>query len=1492
MLDEYEIIEEIDTGTSAVLFKGKRTIDHRPVMIKTHKNRFPAVDEIDSYFREFEIGKEIVDKHVVQYLDLVPWGNGKALILKDFGAECVKRYVKHHKAELADILKISIRIASCLESVHGHGIVHKYIRPESILINPGTKEVKLGNFNMAFRVLKTSGGAQPQPAFNVMEGTLAYISPEETGRMNRFVDFRTDLYSLGICLYEWFTGQLPFESDDVMEMVHCHLAKEPVLPEQVNKHLPPPVSNIIIKLLAKSPEDRYQSARSLRLDLEVCLRQLQETGRIERFVLGIADVSERLHIPEKLYGRDGEIQILKEACERVSQGQTEVMMVAGYAGVGKSLLVHEVQKTLGLGKGLFISGKFEQFNKNIAYSAISKAFQGLVEKILCQGPQQIEMWRNQLLDVFGPNGQVILDVIPGIELITGKQPPVAELGFAESQNRFHTVFGNFIRVFAKKEHPLIMFLDDLQWADVASLNLMKGMVTNEGAPLTFFCLIGAYRDNEVFDDHPAALMIKEICDLGLPVEHMTLPPIGPGDVRSWIGDILQCEPSFSESIADLVYHKTGGNPFFIRTFLQALYEDKLIRQNRHSQWEWDIKAIAQMQTSDNVAEFLAMKLHQLPSAVQDMMTTAACVGTAADMGTLALVTDSSREKVMGRLEPALSIGLLIQTGESLKFAHDRVQEVAYSLKGEDDRLALHLQIGKRLLVNQSGSVGQERLFETIDHLNRAHHLILDSEHRIELVRLNLEAGIRAKASLAYNAARRYLDTAQTLLPDEAWETLHDLAFSLNKERAVLAYLTGDFDWADAHYAFLMEKAGSDLERADVYIIQLDQYQLVGRLADVISTGKRALAMLGIVIPDSEEDLTDFVAKQCALVDLNRKDRAAAEIADGSQVRDEKLIKMMHIINNMMLSTFFFGQQLLQAALAAVQTNLSLTRGNNKLSSFGYVNFGWYLVTVLDEIKKGEAYGRLAMEVMNRFDDKSTASRTLSFDQIFLSHWREHISHKPPMFETGFKWALESGDQNFQSVNLYWKTATPFLQGKNLEQVYADAIKTYEHMTRTGSAIADIFLPGVIQAILSLQGFTLHPASLSSEDFDEDETWKRLGQVPIIAAWLYASKLRALFFYGYYRDVVTLFSRFAQADAELTAHQVLHTELYLYNALAFTALWDKATETEKYEWQQILDRFIAKMRKWAEICPENYAQQYLLVAAELARIQGDMSTAMDSYEKAIETAKRNEFTHIEALANETYAKLWMGRKNFQIARVYIEKAYSLYRRWGAWGKVRDLEQKYPTLLREIAIRKESKDPMAGKGRAPAGEMDGLDETTVVKAARAISSEISRDSLLSTMMNIIIESAGAQRGFLVLESKGKLQVEALASVDQENIELLLPMPIKGCELLSEAIVRYVNQTGSHVVLHHACKEGKFFQEAYIQDHSVKSVICSPFEYRGRKYGALYLENNLTSHVFTEGRVKLLQVLLAQAVISLENAELFEKHVHAEEKWRTLVETITDW
>ncbi|ALG69115.1 AAA family ATPase [Beggiatoa leptomitoformis] len=1497
-LADYAITEKIYDGAKTVVYRGYRKKDQQAVIIKGLQNQYPEPRRIAQFHHEYQITQGLNLSGIVKPYGLHKCKSAWVLIFEDDHGESLRTLLdKQAPLDLPLFLELAIQLAHGIGELHIHNIIHKDIKPANIIVNLEKKQVKITDFSISSKFnVENQSLCNP----DLLEGTLVYMSPEQTGRMNRTVDYRTDLYSLGVVFYEMLVGHPPFQSEDALELVHCHIAKRPTAVYLLNSDVPHTISHIIMKLLAKTAESRYQSAFGLKADLLACLAQYQQHGSIQAFEFGNKDRWDHFHIPQKLYGREQELDVLLNSFKRVNAGHTEMMLVAGYSGIGKSMLVQEIYKPITQQRGYFSAGKFDQFQRNIPYSAVVKAFANLVRQLLTENVERVTQWRERLLRALGRNGQVVIEVLPEIELIIGKQPPVEVLPPTAAQNRFNHVFRSFLRVFAQPEHPLVLFLDDLQWADSATLTLLELILTDEQTHYLF--LIGAYRDNEVDVSHPLMLTLDTLHRAQVTISQITLSALQLVHVTHLLIDTLHSDMETVKPLAELIVQKTQGNPFFSTQFLKTLHQERLFTFDfEQARWQWDIKQIQAHDITDNVVELMIVKLRKLPPATQQVLRLAACVGNQFSLQTLAIIYQHSPKETFYALLPTIQEGLILpmsglevdQYDESVllityyRFLHDRVQQAAYALIDADQKQSVHLNIGWLLAHNTPTEEKADKLFEIVDHLNLGQPLITDADELVSLARLNLEAGQKAKLATAYNASWTYLSNSRQLLVSLAgatvWTYYYELCYTLHKELIEVAYLKGFFSESEQLIRETIAQAQTVLEKADIYNTLIIQYTMQAQYVLATEAGRQALRLLGIDLPT--DNLRAVLLKEMAQVTENLGQRSIAVLLNAPDMQLPEKQIAIRLINNLIGATYFSNPPLLHVVITK-SVNLSLCYGNSVETAMGYSCYGIVLGAVLGDYQTAYAFGIVGMKLADYYNGLAQKCKAWELFANMSLIWVRHLREADAISEEAFKSGVDGGELQFAGYTLVHLLTHAFYEGKTLDSVLTEYLPKYMNFAeKTKNQLAIDSMTGYQLIIWNLTGRTIDKQGFNTDQLSEADyltiCHKNKNIAPVCR--YYIAKCQVLYLYGEYHKALEI-----ALDTDDVIQALINlapiAEHNFYTSLIIIACYPDFSPTEQAQYWQRLEANQQQMKRWADSCEPNFLHKYLLIAAEMARLQNAALAAMDNYDQAIASANQYEYTQNEAIANELAAKFWLARGKTDIAQIYMKKAQYGYYLWGATRKVASLEAAYPQLLsnlhenRVYPVETQNTATVTAYGTnsfVTFGAKSQLDLASVIKASQAISGEFVFDQLLSRLMRIAIENAGAEEGWLILKKQGQLVLEAYGSVSLENITLLENMPLEKvhCQepalCLSTAVVTYVSRTQMPVVLADACQDDIFASDPYTLQKQPKSVLCVPLVYHQNLIGVLYLENNLTTGTFTPERLTVIKLLCSQIAISLENA-----------------------
>ncbi|MEH2198665.1 trifunctional serine/threonine-protein kinase/ATP-binding protein/sensor histidine kinase [Nostoc sp.] len=1524
----YGIGERIYTSTRTLVYRGWREADQTPVVIKLLKSSYPSLIELAQFRNQYTIAKILNVLGVVRIYSLESYQNRPALILEDFGGISLKEYSASWRQGfrnvgsqknlshpcphfLSEFLQIAIALADILADLYHHEIIHKDIKPANILINPITKQVKLIDFSIASLLPRVN---QLSSSPTVLEGTLAYLSPEQTGRMNRGIDYRTDFYSLGVTFYELLTGQLPFQSDDFMELVHCHIAKQPPLLRD-REDIPQILCDIVMKLMAKNAEDRYQSALGLKHDLQMCLEQLQESGNIIPFQLGHRDVCDRFTIPEKLYGRELEVLMMLATFERVRQGNSEMILVAGSSGIGKTAIVNEVHKPITRQCGYFIKGKFDQFNRNIPFFALVQAFRDLMTQLLTESDAQIDQWKTQILSTLGESGQVIIEVIPELERIIGKQPFIPELSGTAVQSRFNLLFQKFIQVFTTQEHPLVIFLDDLQWADSASLKLMHLLMSE--ASKSYLLVIGAYRDNEVSSAHPLMLTIEEMRQEGIKVSSIVLSALTQTDLNQLIADTLKYSTEQATAIANLVYQKTKGNPFFTNQFLKSLHEDGLIAfASRTGDWQCNLAQIRALSFTEDIVEFVALQLQKLPQQTLDVLKLAACVGNQFDLETLAIVYEKSPAQTAADLWPALKDGLILPNGEgytffqdesvvmddltndngsitiTYKFLHDRVQQAAHSLIPADRKSATHLKIGQLLLSNTPETEQELLIFEIVNQLNIGIELIASQSDRDRLAQLNLLAGKKAKSSTAYQVAIEYLTAGIRLLRCDCWQSQYELALTLHELAADAAYLSGEYEQMEQLAQTAIQETKTPLDRVSIYETKIQAYTAKNDVLGAIAIARQGMSQFGVVFPETPtlQDIQQALQETATLIN----GRDISELVDLPLMVAADKLAVTRIVANVAPAVYIAEPNLFPLLILS-QVQASIESGNAPFSAFCYACYGILLSGILQDIETADRVGNLALALTEKFNISDIKPTVFYVVGAFITYLKSPLKKSLQLMQEGYKIALETGNIYYVGFNTKDICQYSYFLGRELNsleqeiQAYTRVLENFKQVTTLN--YCRIFW----QTVLNLQGLAENPCIMTGEALNETEFVTQLVQ---------ANELTGLHYFFLHKLILCyLFQNLSQAvEIAAQAREYLVAGMgyatvpifYFYDSLTALAEYSIATASRQKTLLERVTKNQGKMQIWAHHAPMNYLHKFELVKAEECRVLGLMAQAVDLYDRAIAGAKINRYVQEEALANELAARFYLEWNKEAIAQIYLENAYYTYLSWGAIAKVNQLEKQYSQLLLKVFEQDETGSSTLtttiGFSQSSSSGTEALDLATVMKASHALAGEIELEKLLTTLMQVVIENAGADKSILLLlqEDNWVIAAQKTSQAIGEEEQFLLPratptgenlgiinlhsLPLSDSQNIPKTVVNYVSRTSDTLVLDDARRETTFANDPYIIQWQPKSLLCTPIHNRGQIVGILYLENSLTTGAFTQNRLEVLRLLTAQAAISLQNALLY--------------------
>lgn len=1451
----YTLRERLRASARSVVYRGVRVDDGHPVILKTARSERPSRRELEALQHEHEVLRHLDTPLVSRPVALEPVGGRLALILEDSGGQPLDQLLGK-PMPVEQFLSIAQQLATALEHIHSRGVVHKDLKPQNILFDQTTGHIQLIDFGIStLSPFELQSARHP----SMLEGALAYMSPEQTGRMNRALDHRTDLYSLGITFYEMLTGRLPFEAVDPLGWVHCHIAKPPRTPDWLKEPVSPGLWPVVTKLLSKAAEDRYQSALGLRLDLEECSARWARDGAIAPFPLGERDVSERFQIPQKIYGRERELAQLHAAFERViASGRPELVFISGYSGIGKSALVRELHKPVVRERGFFISGKFDVIKLGIPYSTLIDAFRELVFELLSESEATVSEWRERLRRALGDQGRVIVDVLPPVELLLGPQPPVPELPPQESEARFVAVFRQFLAALARRAHPLVLFLDDLQWADFATLRLLEKLFEAPGH--VHLLLLGTYRNNEVDLSHPLARTLRELRGYGAALGEIELAPLDAEQLGALVRDALHCDLERAQPLAALIHEKTEGNPFFSIQFLSALHQEQLLQFDvREKAWHWDLERIRAKGFTDNVIDLMVRKLQRLGHKTQEVMKLAACMGPGGDLKTLAVVCEQPLADTARDLRDAVRSGLMSQSGDDFRFLHDRLEQAAYSLIPEDERPRVHLRVGRRLLETAANEDREDRLFDVVNQLNRGAELIHEPTERLKLAELNLRAGDRAKGSLAHRSAMNYYAAGLQALRQTDWEAHYDLAFDLQLGCIRSAYLCGEFERAEQLSGELLTRARTPVDRVKVYRQQIALNTTRGEMLQAIRSGLEALQLFAMELP--ADPSRKEVESEYARVWQNLGGQPIEGLVNLSPMQDPELLAASEVLSDLITPALFQRRELFYLILGRI-VNLSIQHGATEASIWAYVCFGSTLLqTDFAKYAEGYRFGKLGYELMVKGQHAALRSRvSLIFGDI-CNPYARHLRSDRPFIDDAFQSGVQNGDLAYACYSCNHVVSNMLALGEPLERVFAESEARLDFVRKAKDANIEAIILAQQRYIQNLRGLTRSFSTFDGPDFDQTSFEERIAasQMKLMICWYYVLKLQARVFSAE-PDEALVAAEKAKAFLDASGADLQVTDYNFYTALALSARFEIAPESERVTLLARIREHEVQLRTWATHCPENFLPGQSLVAAELARLEQRLEEAETLYEKAIHAARESGFIHLEGLAYETAARHYLSRGLDKFGATYLREARQCYERWGADGKVAQLDQKY------LGLSEGS--PLASSTTVSVNPRQ-LDLLAVTKASQTISQEMFLPRLRETLMRIIFEQSGAQTGYLLLaEGDGRYTIQASQRPDTSRAE-----PQSLAEVPT-SIVNLVGRTGELVLVDDPAQKPRFSADPYIQSHKPRSVLCLPLRRGAKVTGMLYLENSAVSGAFKPETLTALEILATQAAISLENASLYSQ------------------
>lgn len=1444
-------------------------VDEDKSLLKVLNLEYPTPQEIAKFYNEYEVCQKLSDKYTRTPLKKTKYKGRHAMYFEWIDAPVLSEVFKNKKGDVVDFLHVGIAIARLIEKLHKEGFIHRDINANNLLVNLQQREAYLISFSLATTI---DTRVNAQSGVNQIEGTLAYMSPEQTGRMNRVVDYRTDFYSLGITFFEMLAGRLPFDSEDPYDLVHSHLAIAPPELQKFVPKVPLAITKIINKLLEKKAENRYQSAYGLRKDLEACLKAFEKNKDIEAITLFQHDGATKFQLPQKLYGREKELSAIFHKFDQAATGKLPCLMITGYSGTGKSVLVHEIYQSISAKRGYFIEGKYDQFKRTAPYSAFIEAFDVFIDILLTESKERYESMKQLILDACGEEGKVLTEVLPKLESVIGVQPDIPELGGAESQNRFNYVFRKFVAAITSAAHPIVLFIDDLQWADSSSLGLLQILLTDKDNG--HLLCIGAYRDNEVSQDHPLVKTLESIEMAGGDVSALEIGNLSFENINDLIADTIGHVQSECQDLAKLIVEKTQGNAFFTTQFLKALNEEELLFfDNKKESWAYDLAKIREKNITDNVVEFIADKAKTLPEDTQKILQIGACIGPEFDLVFLEKINQTNSLNTIKVLQKAEEMGLVINREVDYKFSHDRIQQAVFSMIDERVRLNIHLLIGRALKEEIKGDAAAEKFFDMVNHLNMAKSLLRDRQDLKELTSFNLEAGRKAKESAAFEASLKYLDTGIDMMNEleaSPWQSEYAAILALYSLGAEVSYLRGDFEKMDRYVNQVLDNATDLLDKLKPYETRILAYKAENKLMDSIKTGLEYLEQLGEKFP--KKPSLPWVMKDLIATKIKLRGKTIDDLKEYPVMTDREKLAAMRIIADIASSSYWATPNLFPLLIFRM-VHMSLKYGNTDLSAFSYGSYGVIMCGILGDMKNGYEFGKLSLFLLDKFGAKEWITQIYTPIYCLIINWNDHIDETLKPLQDSYHIGLETGAIEFACVNTNIYCIHAYLSGKPLvrteEETRAYSERFLEFKQETNYNYNEVYR----QPMLNFLGETDDPVRMVGDAYDEDkmlvQNQERNDNTGLF--FLHFNKLILCYYFEAYEEGV----KHAAESRKLLEAVLAKFEIpnhAFYETLTLLEHRSSLSGAALLKANFRIGKNIRQMKKWAKDAPQNYMHKYYLMKAVRYSLDNDSLKAVTFFDKAIVGASENAFIHEEALAYELSAKHFLKAGIDRQVEYHLKSAYNAYREWGAVAKMRFLKNKYPQQLSGISEGKTSKKSLSSTQGTFSGDL-GMDVNTVLKSSALISKEIVLERLLRTLMKLLMENAGAERGFLIRKSNEKLEVLASSQDSGKSAAVLDEVSNEFKDDLSLSVANYVLQSEEGLIVADATTDSRCTNDRYVEEKQPQSIMAVPIVNRGDLTGLIYFENNFSTGAFTHEQLELLSLLSTQIGVALDNAFLYE-------------------
>ncbi len=1453
-LPGFEELKILDQNELWVFVSAVQQSTHSPVLIRIRSTENPNISE-DQYYKSHLLENHQIEG-ILNLITIGEYNNQSFLVTEFFDGLSLDTLLKENTLNITHFLSISIKLASIIQQLHSRQMIHKHIHPANVLIRMKPFEVKL-----------TGQDTTHNDKNILLPGPLAhYISPEQTGRLNRDVDKRSDLYSLGVLFYQMLTQSLPFELQDPADLVHAHLAKIPKQPIELNSKIPRLLSDIVMKLLEKNPESRYQSAFGLKEDLLEFKKRFGLGEDSPAFPLGEKDHMPQFDFGEKLFGRKNDEQALRHALDRCCNGHSTIAFITGESGIGKTALVNMIQQPLYQYRGYYVSGKFNLLKKQKPYAPLIQAFTDLIKQLLSEGRERIAYWTKILEAELEGHLPVLASIIPEFQWIVGKQKEPENVTALEANNRLRYSFDKLISVFSKKGHPLILFLDDLQWADQATIDLLHHVAILQ--PVNrYLLIIGAYRDNEISPGAPFNIMLQDIKEKGLRPTEIQLVPLSEQDMQAWIKHLFACSDKESKEMAIFIQRITKGNPFFTKQLLQAFYEQRFIALDEVKKtWTIDFKKLHNMNFAEDIVNFIIDRFHKLPSEAQDLLKHASCIGNQFGLSLLrAALNEKDNREIARLLSLPTEDGLIFRINTTYssaypgegsnhvegisdvyQFLHDKVQQAIYSTMSNDERKERHLTIGRYLsdLSKQEGSI-EKYIFDIVNHYNQCIPL-LNPYEKIQLAEWNMLAGKKAKEGVAFKDSYSFFKIANKLLGDDTWTNHYELAVQIAMGLGELAYINNQFSFSEEKFDEALEKVKSKEEKLEIYNLKMTLYTHIHRVEDSVDSGLKALRLYGWVIDKNPGNLKVGAEFLKTRICLRKYGMDSIERLPKMENKDfQQITKTLLAMN---ASAYHLNQNL--AALLILKAfRLTLKHGNTDMSALVYINYALILSAGFGRYDESYDFGKMA--ILSADKNESTILRASAYFIFgtYINHWKKHITESEQMLEHSQKLCIEAGNLHLAGANSSFLCLSSFLKGHSLQET-ADLIEWQRNFSVSIQyTLADDFLYELNNWISVLKEKQDHP--------DWHFEFKTADESAIIIHYT----LRLQFAYllnekSIAKDVVKKLGKLVDQSLFL----IIAPEYYFYESLwLLRSLKDDSKMFDPLRAKKRMKRNLKQFNRWMSHSPVNYAHKYFLLKAETAALENEVEKATTYFEKAAEAAAENGFNQDEGIINELAGRFYKNQGLPRLAKTALFAAVDAYDKWGAQKKITMLKQEYPDMFQERELSQAGNDARAYS----------IDLKSILNAARALSSEIVLEKLICKVMDIVLVNGGAQKGVMLIKDADTLEPIVQGSIDEGGTRITH----SSASHFPKHIVHYVEKSLEPVILTNSTTDKRFASDPYIQKNLPKSVLCFPVLHQGKLGAIIYLENNLIVSAFSPDRIEILNLISSQAAISIENALLYE-------------------